>query len=299
MNDKDKEWEDYLLNIGVSNLNDEAEISRKLEEVERANPEYQAKLQEALDEFSNTPGSKLESVGKGEVRAWLESLTNEEEIMQTKIDHQKYVADIVLSKLELLDKGCIVAGGAPRDWYLGNEATDIDVYLHDSRSGYIYHDQRIGLLNVLGFEIDSKHEDWTVPELYKSNHYVSHLYNVTYLGEKVQIIFVSQPTFISVIDTFPISISKAWYKGGEVCITDDFDLSIKHKILYKTVDSYEEDNKYLLKIREKFSDYTYVTKEQVVAYKTRAKLKDSVKELLNVDKEVVREMLKEILSEID
>ena len=227
--------------------------------------------------------------------------------MQTKIarcvadaiDRQKYVADIVLSKLELLDRSCIVAGGAPRDWYLGKEATDIDVYLHDSRPEYIYHNQRIRLLNVLGFEIDSKHEDWTVPELYKSNHYVSHLYNVTYLGEKVQIIFVSQPTFVAVIDTFPISISKAWYKRGEFQTTDDFDLSIKHKILYKTVDSYEEDNKYLLKIREKFNDYSYVTKEQVVAYETGAKLKDSIKELLNVDKEKVKEMLKEILQEID
>lgn len=50
--------------------------------------------------------------------------------MQTKIDYQKSVADIVLSKLELLDRYCIIAGGAPRDWYLGMEATDIDVYLY-------------------------------------------------------------------------------------------------------------------------------------------------------------------------
>jgi|SRR4028118_202838 hypothetical protein len=219
--------------------------------------------------------------------------------MNAKIEHQKLVADKVLEKLELLDRWCIVAGGAPRDWYLGNEAKDIDVYLYDSRKTYVYASQREGLLKALGFEIDSKHEDWTVPELYKSNHYIAHLYNSTFLGETVQIIFVSEPTFVSVIDTFPISISKVWYKGGEVYTTDDFDRSIKHKILYKTVDSYEEDNKYLLKIREKFSDYKYLTYEQVVAYETRARLKDSIKEFLNVDKEIVKEMLKEILSEIN
>lgn len=32
MTQKDEEWKRYLLSIGVINLNDEAEISRKLEE---------------------------------------------------------------------------------------------------------------------------------------------------------------------------------------------------------------------------------------------------------------------------
>lgn len=48
---KEEERKSYLLSIGVTNLNDKDEIDRKLEEVERANPEYQAQLQEGLDAF--------------------------------------------------------------------------------------------------------------------------------------------------------------------------------------------------------------------------------------------------------
>lgn len=181
------------------------------------------------------------------------------------IANQKLVADIVLSKLELLDRYCIIAGGAPRDWYLGNVATDIDVYLHYPIRTTAQ--QRINLLTQLGFEVKSNHEGWRVNELYEANHHILHLYNCEVLGEKVQIMFVNQPTFTSVVDTFPISISKVWYKRGEIRTTEDFDNSVKYKILWKTVDSYKEDNKYIAKIKAKFNDYKYITKEQVKVIK--------------------------------
>lgn len=185
--------------------------------------------------------------------------------MQTKIDNQKSVANIVLSKLELLDRNCIIAGGAPRDWYLGNLATDIDVYLHYPIWTTVK--QRVELLNELGLIVQSKHEAWKIPEIYETNHHITQLYNCELLGEKIQIMFVDEPTFTSVVDTFPISISKVWYKKGVIGTTDDFKNSIKYKVLYKTVDSYKEDNKYLLKIKEKFSDYKYITKKQLEGLK--------------------------------
>lgn len=74
MNDKDKEWEDYLLSIGVTNLNDEAEINRKLEEVEKASPNYETQLREALEDVDKDSTFKL--VNKDEVIAYLLSLGN-------------------------------------------------------------------------------------------------------------------------------------------------------------------------------------------------------------------------------
>ena len=44
------------------------------------------------------------------------------------IEQQKLVADKVLNQLYLICPEAIVAGGAPRDWYLGKPANDIDVY---------------------------------------------------------------------------------------------------------------------------------------------------------------------------
>lgn len=181
--------------------------------------------------------------------------------MQTKIDRQKHVADIVLSKLELLDGNCIIAGGAPRDWYLGKEATDIDAYLYYPLD--IKSKQRIGLLDALGFKLSSSSENWKIPEMYEGNKKVEHLYNCDFLDEKVQIIFVKEPTFTSVVDTFPISISKAWYKRKKIGTDQDFDISVKHKIIWKTVDVYSEDNKYINKIKNKFSDYKYVTEKEM------------------------------------
>lgn len=71
MNDKDKEWEDYLLSIGVTNLNDEAEINRKLEEIELNKPS----LLEALKE-ENGNFLLINSANKEYLREWLESLAN-------------------------------------------------------------------------------------------------------------------------------------------------------------------------------------------------------------------------------
>ena len=76
MINQDKEWEDYLLNIGVTNLNDQAEINRKLEEVERANYEYQSTLKEAVNEILITTDKPIEHINKEDIVHWILSLGN-------------------------------------------------------------------------------------------------------------------------------------------------------------------------------------------------------------------------------
>lgn len=81
--DEDQEWETYLLSIGVTDLNNKEEINEKLDEVERNDPKFQAELEEALKEaidcIENTPESELVFIGKGDTRAWLQSLLEEDE----------------------------------------------------------------------------------------------------------------------------------------------------------------------------------------------------------------------------
>lgn len=76
MNYKDNKWQNYLLNIGVTNLNDENEISRKLEEVERSNPEYQSTLRDAVEEVMITTNRPIELLTKEDIVNWLLSLGN-------------------------------------------------------------------------------------------------------------------------------------------------------------------------------------------------------------------------------
>lgn len=91
MTQKDEEWENYLLSIGVVNLNDDAEISRKLatskdeqidnepfsvlrEKVERDSPEYQSALRDAIEEITTDTGKPIELLSREDIVNWLLSL---------------------------------------------------------------------------------------------------------------------------------------------------------------------------------------------------------------------------------
>lgn len=204
-------------------------------------------------------------------------------LVDKKIAVQKLVADKVLEKLELLDYRCIVAGGAARDWYLGKPATDLDVFLYAPQ--FTSASIRVETLNRLGFNITNSYENWKVNEIYKHNEYVAQLYNCVVDEEKVQIIFMSKPTYISVVDTFPLSISKAWYKNKTIKFSKEFEQSIKYKIIWKTVDSYSNTNKYILKILTKFSDYRYVTKPEATTIINAANKDDLIIELTKREEE--------------
>ena len=69
MTQEDENWKQYLLSIGVVNLDDEEEISQKLDKVEREDPRYEANIVEALAELD-----LFEPIPIPDVRAWLESL---------------------------------------------------------------------------------------------------------------------------------------------------------------------------------------------------------------------------------
>jgi hypothetical protein len=74
MNNRYKEWSNYLLNIGVTNLSDEDEISRKLEEVERSNPEYKSTLINVVEEGITITSKPIELLTKEDITNWLLSL---------------------------------------------------------------------------------------------------------------------------------------------------------------------------------------------------------------------------------
>lgn len=50
--------------------------------------------------------------------------------MTTTIAEQQGIADEILVLLTRLDPNVVIAGGAPRDWMLGNLAADLDIYIY-------------------------------------------------------------------------------------------------------------------------------------------------------------------------
>jgi hypothetical protein len=171
------------------------------------------------------------------------------------IAHQQKVADLVLKQLFTIDPFSIVAGGAPRDWYLGKPATDIDAFFYDGR-GYTLKTIK-QMLESAGFEITQIKLGDKIPELYKKNPSLKGVFEANINGITVQMMRMSKPTFDCVLPNFPLSICHIWYKNNRIVPEKHFLRSVKHKLIYKTSDIYNSEHSYVKKILDKFPDYKY------------------------------------------
>lgn len=190
--------------------------------------------------------------------------------MLKTIEKQMDVAQRVLNKLELFDPSCILAGGAPRDWYFGNLANDLDFYVYfrpDLPSWWRTNQlEKIGLKGFL----PKGREDFEFPENYKRNPHLMAVYEGSVSGEKVQIMFMDEKTFHCVVDLFPFGICQAWWKGKDyidyhtnssIHTTRHFDESVNHKTLRLLNDLYADSDGYIEKIKNKFPDYLFIGRE--------------------------------------
>jgi uncharacterized UPF0160 family protein len=64
-------------------------------------------------------------------------------------------------------------------------------------------------------------------------------------------------THTSVVPEFPFSICKAWYKDGKIILDRDFKACEKHNIIVKTGALYNDEHKYVQKIKAKFPDWHF------------------------------------------
>lgn len=171
----------------------------------------------------------------------------------TPVLAQQEKANQILALVEQLDPTAIIAGGAPRDWYFGKVASDIDIFM------YFRPDLPLGELHSFmlnkGFEVDfvgDQEEQFN----YKLNPNIRCVFQLDYKGEKVQLVMLNKPSW-GIVDTFAINICKIWYKRGKINTTKNFLFAIKNKILIKEGELYASTAKYELKIRDKFKDYTW------------------------------------------
>ena len=185
--------------------------------------------------------------------------------MNKVIQQQKQTADGVLDALFCIDPCAIVAGGAPRDWYLGKEASDIDVFFYtrpNPRASVVRKQ-----LERVGFVIIEHKTGENIPENYRRNPFLVCVFNCSINGFNVQLMLMSESTYTSTLNEFPLSLSKVMYKDKHITTTKDFDLSIKHKVLYKTGELYLNGDAYIQKIIKKFPEFRYFeTKLQALEY---------------------------------
>jgi hypothetical protein len=158
------------------------------------------------------------------------------------IQEQQAIADELLSKLEIIAPHAILAGGAPRDWYMGNTANDLDFYFSGIQGLQMRH-TLFQLDKVLPKDCTRNKDcfvaDKTKEDLYKHLKGLLHIHYYEYKGLPVQFIEMQEAKDVfKAVDNFSCSICKVWYKAGKIKTTPIFLLTLRNKNIYLT-DGYE------------------------------------------------------------
>ncbi len=169
-----------------------------------------------------------------------------------KINKQQDIAREVLHKLEATDPNCILAGGAPREWWFGKEANDLDFYVFWGENTTCSEDKL--RLERLGFEGYRHMGRKPLQALYGSMKELRRVWEMDYKGETVQVMVMSQPTFSSVIERFGCSVSRIWWKGDNLHPTVDFLISHALEINFIR-DDYNASEDYVKKMQERYPEY--------------------------------------------
>lgn len=194
------------------------------------------------------------------------SYKNNPAYIEEQIRKQKATAETVLNKLALFGfEKAVCAGGAPRDWYLGRIAKDLDFFVDNKVNNVEFNIEKF--LDFLGVKVFDKLES---SGIYEANPRLESVFEFDFDGQVCQLIVV-QPTVKSmkawdIYKTFPVNVSKIAYgddgwNGFIFMKSDDFVYGHKYKIL-----DFDEENLYngyyKRKIRRKFKDYALVLRKK-------------------------------------
>jgi len=186
------------------------------------------------------------------------------------IEFQQKVANHLLFNLELIAPHAILAGGAPRDWYMGNIANDLDFYfsLPEGLSSSVAALQLQKILPIGCKPIKQTAEfDEERNRLYQNLIDLRKIHFYEFNGIPVQFIEMeSVKAVYRTVDNFDCSICKVWYKNKQVRTTEDFLLTLKTKIIALSNKAYSWSDPHPKKMYERFKSQGFVkgTKEQQI-----------------------------------
>ena len=153
------------------------------------------------------------------------------------IPEQKVIADELLDCLSIICPNVILAGGAPRDWYMNKEANDLDIYFslyEGTASSHSYQLERVLPKGVK--KVKTEFEGNTNP-LYKHMKHLKRIYYMEYKGLDVQLILLNEAKDVwRAVDNIDCSICKIWYKNSVIHTTTPFLKTMKTKFMFLNED---------------------------------------------------------------
>lgn len=168
------------------------------------------------------------------------------------VEQQKIIADEIYAKLQVIDPYCILAGGAPRDWYFGNPANDLDFYFYSNGStiGAVRKqlEAQFGTVQLL-----MDRERCASSPLYKTMEDLVRIWEMEYQGQKVQMIQLGNPrSTFKVVGKMDVSVCQVWYIGGEVKLSENFKLTLASNIMFPTAEGYSWSDPHAQKMITRF-----------------------------------------------
>lgn len=187
------------------------------------------------------------------------------------IEEQSNLADKLLSQLEVISPYVMLAGGAPRDWYFRNLATDLDIYLYSPAITVKTMQKQLKLATG----VDFKH-NWELQKndqsLYSTMPQLRRVFEADVNGMKVQVMQLNDE--FKVVTNMSTSICKVWYKDGEINLHQDFKLTIASGTMFLN-DGYNWADPHPKKMIEKFrSRFPQSTKQQAMTLVVNKALSD-------------------------
>lgn len=145
-------------------------------------------------------------------------------------EEQKRIADKVYEKLQAFDPYCVLARGAPRDWYFDKEVTDLDFYFYT-------HANTLGATSSLldrqfgkgVFEAKCNNAS----EMYKHMKNIRRIWDGVVEGMSVQLIQLTNDRDLFKIGSmFSTSICDVTYYGGKIKTSQDFKISLGSGVVF-------------------------------------------------------------------
>ena len=176
------------------------------------------------------------------------------------IEQQKATARSVYEKLKVIDPYCVLAGGAPRDWYFGNECNDLDFYYVSTATTVsacrnqlqkVFKDVEIKTLSEIHGSSSSGVREMS--NLYQKMPSLIRVWQCKIAGMEVQFIqLATLGSQFKVIEYMDVSICKIWADVNmNIRLTTAFKKTLASKSMFLS-EGYEWGDPHPQKMKQRF-----------------------------------------------
>lgn len=179
-------------------------------------------------------------------------------------DYRIDFGNSIIKRLQLIYDLSFMAGGACRDTVIGLNPADYDFYYYSSQS--LESNAKKQLETIVGIKVDRINDEEIKKGTYECSKDIKRVYTSTIDGKDCQFIQLTEPKYhLNVVDNFPLNLCQASLFAGKLHTSLDFDIGVRHGVLYKTAKQYSSEGYYIRKIRNKLKSFSYFESKEEFA----------------------------------